>query len=147
MKLLRWLAVLFLVTILGSLTYARMRYDAYVKQTRENMALRSIEMLQVAETKYKSDSGRFATSLGELGPPPNGIIGASAPMLISKNLANGRVWGYSITLASSPTGFTIRAVPEVSRSAGRYTFYSDETLVIRQESAPQLATAASPPIK
>jgi len=147
-KIGRWIATVVLLTILSGATYFRISYDSYLERTREGMARCAIVSLQIAETKYKVDSGSFATSLDQLGPPANGIVGASAPNLISKSLAEGRSWGYRITLAPSPTGFSIQAVPDGSQhNPGRYSFYSDETLVIRREIAPPLATSASPQLR
>jgi hypothetical protein len=44
-------------------------------------------------------------------------------------------------------GYTITAVPEVYNSTGRRSFYSDEAGVIRQNWAPEPATATSPEFK
>jgi hypothetical protein len=50
-------------------------------------------------------------------------------------------------LTGGPAGYTIVAVPTVFNSTGRRTFFSDQTLVIRQNWGAEPATAQSGEIK
>jgi hypothetical protein len=76
--------------------------------------------------QYNSQFGRYARSLIELGP--------SAADLISADFAVGERPGYKFTLKSMPTGYTITAGP--SEFWGSHTFYSDQSLVIRENVRP-----------
>lgn len=101
----------------------------------ETAALKAIQILNTAQVQYNSQFGRFARSLTELGP--------SASNLISADLAAGEKYGYNFTLTGTPTGYTIAAVPSAFRSTGSRTFYSDQSLVIRENYGPEPATANS----
>ena len=47
----------------------------------------------------------------------------------------------------TPTGYTINANPTAFGNTGSRTFFSDQTLTIRQNFSAEPATAASPEIK
>jgi len=109
----------------------------------ETAALKAIQTLNTAQVQYKSQFGRFATSLTELGPPTSGTANASAADLISSDLASGEKQGYHFTLTGTPGEYSISAMPKVFGSPGSRTFYSDQTLVIRENYGPVPATANS----
>jgi hypothetical protein len=67
--------------------------------------------------------------------------------LIPKVLADGKNSGYVFTVQNTPTGYAVTAVPETFNSTGRRTFYSDQTLVVRNNWSQDPATANSPEIK
>lgn len=116
-------------------------------QAQEMAALRHIETIHTAETQYFSQFGRYATTLAELGPPTSGAAGQQAADLIPGDLASGDKGGYLFTLTGTPTGYTISAVPKVFNSTGRRTFFSDQSLVKRENWGQEPATAASKEIK
>jgi len=129
--------ILIIVTVaLPKLNKARM-------YAQETAALKAINTLNTAQVQYNSTFGRFAQSLTELGPPASGTSNASAADLISADLAGGEKQGYKFTLAGTPTGYTITAVPSVFGSTGSRTFYSDQSLVIRENYGQEPATANS----
>ena len=101
----------------------------------ETSALKVIQALNTAQVQYNSQFGRYAWSLTELGP--------SASDLISADLAAGEKQGYNFTLTGTPTGYTITAAPSALRSAGMRTFYSDQSLAIRENYGSEPATASS----
>jgi type IV pilus assembly protein PilA len=113
----------------------------------EQAAIQEITTIHKAETQYQAIYGRYAQSLAELGPPATGADGAAAANIIPKGLADGTKSGYIFTLAGSPTGYSISAVPEAfGKTAGR-TFFSDQTMVIRQNVTAEPASVSSPELK
>ena len=62
-------------------------------------------------------------------------------------LAKGVKSGFKYTLAGGPAGYSVTAVPEVFGNTGRRTFYTDQTMVLRQNWSAEPATAASPEFK
>jgi len=113
----------------------------------EMAAIRQVTTIHQAETQYYSQFGKYADNLLELGPPASGAASPAAADLIPKVLADGKNSGYTFTVAATPTGYTVTAVPETFNSTGRRTFYSDQSLVIRNSWSQEVATAQSPEIK
>lgn len=121
-------------------------YNARV-QAQEMAAVQRIRTIQVAQTQYFSQFGRFATRLEELGPPEGGAAGPAAADLIPGDLAKGIKTGYRFILAGGPTGYAINANPVNFGATGRRTFFSDQSNVIRQNWGPEPATVNSPELK
>jgi len=109
----------------------------------ETAALKAIQTLNTAQVQYNSTFGRFATSLTELGPSDGGTSHASAADLISGHLASGEKLGYKYTLTGTPGGYAITAVPSAFGLTGSRTFFSDQSLVIRENYGQEPATAHS----
>jgi len=129
--------ILIIVTVaLPKLNKARM-------YAQETAAIKAVTTLNTAQVQYNSTFGRFAQSLTELGPPASGTANASAADLISGDLASGTKQGYNFTLTGTPTGYTITAVPAVFGSTGSRTFFSDQSLVLRENYGQEPATANS----
>ena len=129
--------ILIIVTVaLPKLNKARM-------YAQETAALKAINTLNTAQVQYQSQFGRFAQSLTELGPPASGADNASAANLISGDMAGGEKQGYKFNLTGTPTGYTITAVPSVFGSTGSRTFFSDQSLVVRENYGQDPATANS----
>jgi type II secretory pathway pseudopilin PulG len=103
----------------------------------ETSALKAIQTLNTAQVQYNSQFGRYALSLTELRP--------SASNLISADLAAGKKQGYKFKLTGTPTGYIITALPSALRSAGPRTFYSDQSLVIRENNSKVVASVAAKP--
>lgn len=115
--------------------------------TNEMAVAKQIGTIQTAQLQYQAQFGRFAVTLSELGPSSNGESSASAADLIPYELANGKKNGFNFQLQGTPAGYTISAKPDVYKGTGRKTFYSDQTLLIRENWGPEPATAASPAMK
>jgi len=124
----------------GSISVFDLRPRAYSPETA---ALKAIQTLNTAQVQYYSQFGRFARLLTELGPPASGAANASAADLISSELASGEKQGYRFTLAGTGPGYSITAAPTAFGSTGSRTFYSDQSLVIRENHGPEPATANS----
>jgi type IV pilus assembly protein PilA len=113
---------------------------------QETAAMKAVQTLNTAQVQYNSTYGRFATSLTELGPPTSGKSNASAADLIPADLAGGTKQGYHFTLQGTPANYTITAVPVSFGSTGSRTFFSDQTLIIRENYGQEPATANSPEV-
>jgi hypothetical protein len=98
-------------------------------------AIASIRTLHTAEVQYYSQRGGY----GEL--PDLGPNGAN---LIAPDLAVGLTVGYRFTLKLSTTGYVVMALPIDNQGP---SFYSDETLIIRQGTPTRPASASSPRLK
>ena len=116
-------------------------------QAQEMAAIRHVVAIHQGQTQYYSTYGKFAENLTQLGPAAGGAPGPSAADLLPDDLAKGEKGGYKFTLAGSPTGYTINANPVAFNNTGTRTFFSDQTLVIRQNYGSEPATAASGEIK
>ncbi|MBM3811996.1 MAG: prepilin-type N-terminal cleavage/methylation domain-containing protein [Acidimicrobiia bacterium] len=100
--------------------------------TLETAATRHIGVMHTAQTQYFSQYGRFAASLAELGPPSTAESGPSGASLIPPDLAQGEKGGFRFHLQATPTGYSISVAPVTFDVTGRRTFFSDQTLIIRQ---------------
>jgi type IV pilus assembly protein PilA len=133
--------ILIIITIaLPRLSRARM----YSQETASIGALRT---LHTAQVQYYSQYGKYAASLTELGPPASGAASPAAADLIGNDLSGGDKSGYKFTLVGNQGGYVINANPVVFNSSGSRTFYSDQSMVIRQNYGPEPATANSPEMK
>jgi hypothetical protein len=63
--------------------------------------------------------------------------------MIPADLAAGEKQGYVFRLTGTPTGYAITAWPTAFGSIGSRTFYSDQTLVIRENYGQDPATVDS----
>jgi hypothetical protein len=115
--------------------------------SREEAALYAIRTIHATQVQYYSQYGRYAASLKELGPPASGVTGPAASGLIDGELASGTKDGYKYTMTVTASGYAIHADPEEYGKSGSRTFYSDQTMVIRQNHGPEPATADSPELK
>ncbi len=133
--------ILIIITIaLPRLSRARM-------YAQETSAVAAIKTLHTVQVQYYSQYGRYAASLTELGPPTSGAAGPSAADLIDATLASGTKGGYKFTLTGNASGYVINGNPESFGNSGSRTFYSDQTMVIRQNYGQEPATANSPEMK
>ena len=67
--------------------------------------------------------------------------------LIDNNLALGEKSGYKFIVTGNSSGYAISAVPVSYNSTGSRTFYSDQTLVVRNNWSQEPANPNSPEIK
>src|SRR5262252_3889601 len=129
--------ILIIITIaLPRLSRARM-------YSQETAAIAAIRTIHTAQVQYYSQFGKYAASLTELGPPTSGAAGPAAADMIGNDLAGGIKSGYKFTVTANPAGYVIHANPESFGSSGSRTFYSDQTMVIRQNYGQEPATPNS----
>jgi prepilin-type N-terminal cleavage/methylation domain-containing protein len=118
------------------MTVAIPYYQGAVRHTAEIAAMQAVRTLNTAQVQYFSQNGRFASSLKELGS-----------RWIAGDLAAGKKGGYLFRLEENPTGYAIHAEPVKFGVNGDRTFFSDETMLIRENPGPEPASAASPEAK
>ncbi len=121
MELMIVVAIIFVV-----LAIAIPNVGAARMQANEVAAIRMIGTIHTAQVQHLSQFGRLATALTELGPPPAGAE------LLPGDLAIGKKSGYLFQLQGTPKGYSITAVPETPKSTGRRSFYSDQTMIVRE---------------
>jgi type IV pilus assembly protein PilA len=129
--------------ILIIITIAVPKYQKTQMFMKETAAIKAIQTIHQMEVQYQSQYGRYAASLVELGPPASGAATQASADLIGNDLSQGTKQGYKFTLTGNQGGYVITAIPEVYGSSGSRTFYSDQTMVIRQNYGPEPATANS----
>jgi len=109
----------------------------------ETAAIQALKTIHTAQLQYSSQYGRYANFLAELGPPTTGAASAAAADIIQSDLAGGEKQGYKFTLTTNAGRYQIVAVPDTFGVTGSRTFYSDDTMVIRENDGPGPATASS----
>jgi hypothetical protein len=114
---------------------------------REMAALTAIQTVHKMQIQYQSQYGRYANSLAELGPPQSGAPSPSAADLIGSDLALGEKQCYKFNLTGNQGGYAVTATPVTYGTSGSRSFYSDESMVIRENYGPEPATVASKAIK
>jgi type IV pilus assembly protein PilA len=129
--------------ILIIITIAVPKYNSVQRFTRETAAIKAIQTIHQMQVQYQSQYGRFATSLAELGPPPSGAATPAAADLIGRDLSEGEKQGYKFVVTGVQGGYTINANPVSFGSSGSRTFYSDQTMVIRENYGAEPATVNS----
>lgn len=144
-SLIELLIVVAIILILAAIAAPKLNQNRMHAQ--ETAAISEIKTVHTAQTQYYSQFGRYATNLLELGPPAGGQEGPSAANLIPAELAKGVKSGYKIAMTGGPGGYQISAVPEAFGNTGRRTFFSDQTLVLRQNWSAEPATVTSGELK
>jgi prepilin-type N-terminal cleavage/methylation domain-containing protein len=142
--LMELLIVIAIILVIAAIAVPQM--NKQLMSAHEMAAIRQITTIHQAETQYYSQFGNYATSLAQLGPPASGSPGPNAAEIIPKGLADGKASGYIFAVEGIPTGYAVTAVPETFNSSGRRTFYSDQTLVIRNNWSQEPANVSSPEI-
>src|SRR3984957_7873001 len=134
-----------IILIIAAIPVPKM--NKQIMAAHEMAAIRMINTIHQGETQYYSQFGRYAQNLSELGPPASGAAGPTAADIIPKNLGDGKLSGFVFTVVGTPTGYSVTAVPEAFGSSGGRTFFSDQTLVVRNNYTAEPATIASPEIR
>jgi type IV pilus assembly protein PilA len=129
--------------ILIIVTVALPKLNNATRFAHETAAIKAIQTIHTVQVQYNSQYGRYATSLTELGPPASGAPTATAADLIDSSLAQGEKSGYKFTMTASQGGYVINASPVTYGSSGTRTFYSDQSMVVRENNGPEPATATS----
>ena len=146
-SLIELLIVISIILIILAIALPQMNKSKMNAQ--EMAAIGQIRTIHQAEAQYQSQFGEYATSLGQLGPP-NAAGAAEGPQsagLIPANLAAGSNTGYNFTITPTPSGYAVTAIPKQFNSTGRRTFYSDQSMIIRQNWSQEPANGQSPEIK
>jgi type IV pilus assembly protein PilA len=133
--------------ILIIITIAVPKYQKTQIFVRETAAIAAIQTIHKMEVQYQSQYGRYAISLTELGPPASGAPSPAAADLIGNDLSNGINKGYKFTLTGTQGGYVINANPINFGSDGNRTFFSDQSMVIRNNFGQEPATATSPELR
>jgi len=129
--------------ILIIVTVALPKLNNATRYAHETAAVKAIQTIHTVQVQFNSQYGRYATTLAELGPPATGAATAAAADLIGNDLAQGEKSGYKFTMTGSPGGYVINATPITYGSSGSRTFFSDQSMVIRENYGQEPATATS----
>lgn len=142
-SLIELLIVIAIILIILSIALPQMSKSRMHAQ--EMSAVAEMRTINQAEVQYQSQFGQYATSLAQLGPPATAgaAEGPASAGLIPGSLASGSTSGYNFTVAATPGGYSVTAVPRTFGSTGRRTFYSDQTAVIRENWGQDPASANS----
>lgn len=140
--LIELLIVIAIIVVL--ISAAAPKFSQILMNAKETAAVAGVKTIHTAQAQYSSQFGRYAVSLAELGPPASGQEGPAGANLIGADLARGLKGGYKYTVEGTPTGYKITAVPEAYGNTGRRSFYSDQTMVIRENWGAEPATSNSP---
>src|SRR5215467_1606990 len=141
LSLIELLIVIAIILII--ITIAVPKYNKTQMFMRETAAIKAIQTLHQMEVQYQSQYGRYATTMAELGPPASGAPSPASADLIGNDLAQGEKQGYKFTLTGNQAGYAINANPTSYGSSGTRTFFSDQTMVIRQNFGAEPATVNS----
>ena len=107
--------------------------DAY-QQANETAALGAIKTLHAAQAQHFSQQGQFGSSVRELAGG------------LQTDLAQGKKSGYLFAIDRTDTGYVITAKPERPKQSGRYTYFSDQTMLVRRSVVPEQAGPESAPV-
>ncbi len=143
-SLIELLVVISIILII--LFFAVPRLTKMQANAKETGAIAAMKAIFAAQVQYQSTFNKFATSMTQLGPPSGagGTEGPDAAGLVSGTLAGGEASGYVFTVAGTPTGYTVSAVPKVFGTDGRRTFFMDQSGIVRQNWGQEPATITSP---
>jgi type IV pilus assembly protein PilA len=133
--------------ILIIVTVALPKLNNATRYAHETAAIKAIQTIHTMQVQYNSQYGRYAASLTELGPPASGAASAASADLIDSGLAAGEKSGYKFTMTGNQGGYVINATPVAYGNTGSRTFYSDQSMAIRENDGPEPATAASKELK
>jgi len=133
--------------ILIIITIAVPKYNRTQMYMRETAAVAAIQTIHKMQVQYQSQYGKYAASLTEMGPPQSGAASPAGADLIGNDLALGEKQGYKFTLTAANGGYVINANPVTYGTSGNKSFYSDQSMVIRENYGPEPATASSKEMK
>ena len=133
--------------ILIIITMAVPKFTQSRKFANEVSAVRSLQTINSAQVQFQSVYGRYATSLTELGPSSSGAPSPSGAELISGDLSAGEKGGYKFSMAGSEAGYQVHANPDIFKTTGDRTFFTDQNMVIRQNFGQEPASASSAEFK
>lgn len=129
-----WAALLGVLAVISTGCGLANQVSGAAKAANELSAIALIQAIGQAEATYRLDHGQYSGSFEQLG--------SALPI----DLSGGKN-GYRFKLTGSPGAFSIEATPALFGSTGSRSFYSDETMVVRENNGPEPATAKSPDIQ
>ena|ERR1035438_10015117 len=141
-SLIEMLIVIAMILILVSIAVPY--YNGARMHAAETAAEAAIRTIHTVQMQYFSQYGKYAGSIAELGPPMSGGASATAAGLIDVALARGVKGGYRFTVIATSAGYVIHAEPVVFGTNGTRTFYSDQTMLLRENNSAEPATANGP---
>jgi len=131
--------LLFVITIIGIVAAIAIPYLSQTTITaRESTAITTVRGLVTSQMNYSLTKGfgNFAPDLATL----------QASGYIDNELGSGTRDGYLYSLSGSSITFTVQARPMTYGSTGNRSFFSDESAVIRYNTADAPADTSSPPL-
>jgi len=143
-SLVELLIVIAIILIIAAIAVPK--FQKTLMNARETAAIDTLRRIHQMQAQYYATYGKFASALSELGPPTSGNSGPQAADLLPGDLTAGKKGGYVYTMAGNQGGYVITAVPELFNSTGSRTFYTDQTMVIRQNFSQEPANTNSAPI-
>ena len=144
-SLMELLIVVAIILIIGAIAIPKL--NTARMQAQEMAAISQIRTIHQGQTMYFSQFGKYAQTLQELGPPASGQPGPNGADLVPGDLAAGLKSGYNFQMLPSPTGYMVQANPVAYLSTGRRSFYSDNSLTVRENWGAEPATPTSKEIK
>ncbi len=139
------LIVVAIILIIGAIAIPKL--NTARMQAQEMAAISQIRTIHQGQTMYFSQFGKYAQTLQELGPPASGQPGPNGADLVPGDLAAGLKSGYNFQMLPAPTGYMVQASPVAYLSTGRRSFYSDNSLTVRENWGAEPATPTSKEIK
>jgi len=139
-ELLIVVAIILIIAAIAIPNFLRSRIAA-----NQASAIESLRVISTAQVSYSTTYGTgFSTSLSVLGPPASGQGATStAAGLLDETLAAGYKSGYSFiytpSLYNAATntwnGYTLNANPAIYGQSGGVYYFTDQSFVIRANSA------------
>jgi prepilin-type N-terminal cleavage/methylation domain-containing protein len=113
----------------------------------EASAVGSLRTINTSSVAYSTTYGNYPPALTNLGPASGGTATSTTADLIDSVLAGGTKSGYvfSYTAGTNNQSYTVTAGPVTQNVTGQRYFYTDQSGVIRADTA-TTATSASTPI-
>ncbi len=138
-ELLIVIAIILIIVTIALPRLGRMRMSA-----QEMAAISHIKTIHTAQAGYFSQFGKYADSLEKLGPSASGATSPDGADLLPGDLADGDKGGYKFEVTKTETGYAVSAEPTQFGTTGSRTFYSDQSMSVRENYGPEMATAESP---
>lgn len=138
-ELLIVIAIILIIVTIALPRLGRMRMSA-----QEMAAISHIKTIHTAQAGYFSQFGKYADSLEKLGPSPSGAPSPDGADLLPGDLSDGEKGGYKFQVTKTETGYAISAEPTQFGTTGSRTFYSDQSMSVRENYGAEMATAESP---
>jgi type IV pilus assembly protein PilA len=132
-SLIELVIVMTIIMILATIVIGQV--GKQIMMAHETAAFQQIKTIDTAEAQYFGQFGKYAANLLALGPRAAGLI--------PETLAGGKRSGYVYEVHATDDGYQVTAVPEKFGSSGRRSFFSDQTLVIRESWTTEAANAES----
>ena len=130
--------------ILIIVTIALPRLNRMRMSAQEMAAISHIRTIHTAQAGYFSQFGKYADTLEKLGPSPSGAPSPDGADLLPGDLAVGEKGGYKFQVTKTETGYAVTAAPTQFGNTGSRTFFSDQSMSVRENYGAEMATAESP---